>query len=161
MATGSGCWFCQHGATAAALSGAAVFRRQLFAWACRAGSRAAGEAPRGNAVLADAKQIVRVPYRADLEPAATSGKCMAGVPGVFWRCPAVLQGPSTHNPAWVLWKTHTSKNWLIFPVCMWKWAESAPCGQARLWQPNGPEGAKSLAAWQSLSSRAEKLRIFS
>ena len=39
-------------------------------------------------------------YRADWEPATTSGKCMAGVPGVFWRCPAVLQGPSTHNPAW-------------------------------------------------------------
>ena len=26
---------------------------------------------------------------------------MAGVPGVFWRCPAVLWGPSTHNPTWV------------------------------------------------------------
>ena len=40
-------------------------------------------------------------YRADWEPEATSGKSMAGVPGVFWRCPAVLQGPSTHNPTWV------------------------------------------------------------
>ena len=29
-------------------------------------------------------------YRADWEPAATSGKCMAGVPGVFWRSPVVL-----------------------------------------------------------------------
>ena len=36
-------------------------------------------------------------YRADWEPAASSGKCMAGVPGVFWRCPAALQGPSTHT----------------------------------------------------------------
>ena len=40
-------------------------------------------------------------YRADWEPAAPRGKCMAGVPGVFWRYPAVLWGPSTHNPAWV------------------------------------------------------------
>ena len=31
-------------------------------------------------------------YRADWEPEAASGKCLAGVPGVFWRCPAVLQG---------------------------------------------------------------------
>ena len=38
-------------------------------------------------------------YRADWEPATTSGKCMAGVPGVFWRSPAVLWGPTTHNPA--------------------------------------------------------------
>ena len=37
-------------------------------------------------------------YRADWEPATTSGKCMAGVPGVFWRSPAVFWGPSTHNP---------------------------------------------------------------
>ena len=29
-------------------------------------------------------------YRADWEPATTSGKCMAGVPGVFWRSPVVL-----------------------------------------------------------------------
>ena len=34
-------------------------------------------------------------YRADWEPEAPSGKCMAGVPGVSWRCPAVLWGPST------------------------------------------------------------------
>ena len=40
-------------------------------------------------------------YRADWEPEAASGKCMAGVPGVFWRSPAVLWGPSIHNPAWV------------------------------------------------------------
>ena len=53
-------------------------------------------------------------YRADWEPAATSGKCMAGVPGVFWRSPAVLQGPSTHNPTLVLRKTHTLKNWPIY-----------------------------------------------
>ena len=37
-------------------------------------------------------------YRADWEPATTSGKCMAGVPGVFWRSPVVLWGPTTHNP---------------------------------------------------------------
>ena len=100
-------------------------------------------------------------YRADWEPEAPSGKCMAGVPGVFWRCPAVLWGPTTHNPAWVLRKTHTSKNWPISPMCMWKWGGSAPSGQARVSRPNWPQCAKSHAAWQSLSSRAEKLRIFS
>ena len=35
---------------------------------------------------------------ADWEPAATTGKCMTGVPGVFWRSPVVLWGPSPHNP---------------------------------------------------------------
>ena len=40
-------------------------------------------------------------YRADWEPATTSGKCMAGVPGVFWRSLAVLWGPTTHNSALV------------------------------------------------------------
>ena len=99
--------------------------------------------------------------RADWAPEAPSGKSMAGVPGVFWRCLAVLQGPSTHNPAWVLRKTHTSKNWPIFPICMWKWGGSAPSGQARVSRPNWPQCAKSHAAWQSLSPRAEKLRIFS
>ena len=100
-------------------------------------------------------------YRADWEPAATSGKCMAGVPGVFWRCSAVLWGPSIHNPTRVAGKTHTSKNWPIFPICMWKRVGSAPSGQARVSRPNWPQCAKSDAAWQSLSSRAEKLRIFS
>ena len=42
-----------------------------------------------------------ITYRADWEPEAPSGKSMASVPGVVWRCPVVLQGPSTHNPAWV------------------------------------------------------------
>ena len=86
---------------------------------------------------------------------------MAGVPGVFWRCPAVLKGPSTHNPTLVLRKTLILKNWPIFPICMWKWGGSAPSGQARVSRPNWPQCAKSHAAWQSLSSRAEKLRIFS
>mgnify|MGYP007119764476 CR=1 FL=1 len=103
----------------------------------------------------------QVTYRADWEPATTSGKCMAGVPGVFWRCPAVLQGPSTHNPTLVAGKTLILKNWPIFPICMWKWGGSAPSGQARVSRPNWPQCAKSHAAWQSLSSRAEKLRIFS
>ena len=100
-------------------------------------------------------------YRADWEPEAPSGKCMAGVPGVFWRCPAVLQGPSTHNPTWVAGKTLILKIWLISPLCMWKMGGSAPSGQARLSRPNWPQCAKSNAAQQSLSSRAEKLRVFS
>ena len=100
-------------------------------------------------------------YRADWEPEAPSGKSIAGVPGVFWRCPAVLQGPSTHNPAWVAGKTLILKKWPIFPICMWKRGGSAPSGQARVSRPNWPQCAKSHAAWQSLSSRAEKLRIFS
>ena len=44
---------------------------------------------------------------------------------------------------------------------MWKRVGSAPSGQARVSRPNWPQCAKSDAAWQSLSSRAEKLRIFS
>ena len=44
---------------------------------------------------------------------------------------------------------------------MWKWGGSAPSGQARVSRPNWPQCAKSHAAWQSLSSRAEKLRTFS
>ena len=52
------------------------------------------------------------------------------------------------------------ENWPIFSLCMWKWGESASCGQARRWQPNGTQCAKSHAAWQSLLSRAEELRVF-
>ena len=44
---------------------------------------------------------------------------------------------------------------------MWKWGGSAPSGQARVSRPNWSQCAKSHAAWQSLSSRAEKLRTFS
>ena len=36
-------------------------------------------------------------YRADWEPEAACGKCMAGVPVAFWRSPVVLWGPSTDN----------------------------------------------------------------
>ena len=100
-------------------------------------------------------------YRADWEPAATSGKCMAGVPGALWRLLAVLQGPSTHNPTLVPGETLILKIWPIFPLCMWKWGGSAPSGQARVSRPNWSQCANSHAAWQSLSSRAEKLRIFS
>jgi hypothetical protein len=85
-------------------------------------------------------------YRADWEPAATSGKCMAGVPGALWRLLAVLQGPSTHNPAWIAGKPLILKNWPIFPIYMWKWAESAPSGPARVARPNWPQCAKSHAA---------------
>ena len=58
------------------------------------------------------------PYRADWEPAATSGRRALGL---FWRCPAVLWGPSTPNPTQVSWKTLILKNWLIFlrHVDMW------------------------------------------
>ena len=99
-------------------------------------------------------------YRADWEPEAPSGKCMAGVPGVFWRSLVVFWGLSAHNPALVPGKTHTSKNWPIFPLCTWKWGESAACGQARLWRPNGPQCAKTHAVWQSPLSRTEKSRTF-
>ena len=74
----------------------------------------------------------RLAYRADWEPAAPSGKCMAGVPGVLWSSPAVSWGPPTLNPTLVARKTRTSKNWPIFPLCMCKRGESAPCGKARL-----------------------------
>ena len=83
-------------------------------------------------------------YRADWEPAAASGKCTAGVPGVLWRSPAVLWGPPTPNPMLVAGRTHTSENWPIFHLCMWRCGESAPCGQARLWRPNGPQYAKAM-----------------
>ena len=82
---------------------------------------------------------------------------MAGVPGAFWRCPAVLWGPSTQHPAWVAGKPLILKNWPIFPMCMWKWAGSAPSGQARLWRPNGHQCAKSHAGRQAPSS----IRFFS
>ena len=39
-----------------------------------------------------------MPYRADWEPEAPSGR---RVLGVFWRYPAVLWGPSTPNPTQV------------------------------------------------------------
>ena len=41
------------------------------------------------------------PYRADWEPEAPSRRRALGV---FWRCPAVLWGPSTPNPTQVSWK---------------------------------------------------------
>ena len=47
------------------------------------------------------------------------------------------------------------KNWPIFPVCMWKWDGSAPCGQARLWRPNWTQYAQRQAVSQSPSSRAK------
>ena len=40
---------------------------------------------------------------------------MDGVPGVFWRCPAFLQGPSTHNPTWILRKIRASKKMADLP----------------------------------------------
>ena len=61
-------------------------------------------------------------YRADWEPEAPKGKCMPGVPRVFWRPPVVFWGPSTPNPTWVLRKTHTSKKLADVPcvhVEMW------------------------------------------
>ena len=45
------------------------------------------------------------------------------------------------------------ENFVDFPICVWKWDESAACGQAHLWQPNGPQCTKSHAVWQSPSSR--------
>ena len=54
-----------------------------------------------------AADINHLVYRADWEPEAPSGKCMAGV---FWRCPAALQGPSTHNPALVAGKPILQEN---------------------------------------------------
>ena len=38
---------------------------------------------------------------------------MAGVPGLFWRSPAVFWGPSTPNPTWILRKPLILKNWPI------------------------------------------------
>ena len=55
------------------------------------------------------KQTNKQTNRAGWEPAAASGKCMAGVPAVFRRPQAVLWELSTLNPAWVPRKTHTSK----------------------------------------------------
>ena len=57
-------------------------------------------------------------YRADWEPAATSGR---RVLGVFWRCPAVLWGPSTPNPTQVSWKTLILKigRFFLRHVDMW------------------------------------------
>ena len=86
-------------------------------------------------------------YRADWEPAAPSGKCMSGPWGVL-EVSSGIGGPSTPIPTLTAGKTHTSKNWPIFPECMWKWGGSTPCGQACLRRPNGTQCAKSHAVWQ-------------
>ena len=77
-------------------------------------------------------------YRADWEPEAASGKCMTGVPGVFWRCPAVLWGPSTPNPTQVSWKTLILKNWLIFPASCGYVVVLPHMAQVRFWRPKMP-----------------------
>lgn len=87
-------------------------------------------------------------YRADWEPAvAASGTCMAGVPGVLWRYPAVLWGPSTLTQ-------HGHKGNPELRKCMWKWGESAPCGQARLWRPKRPHLDRSLI-WKETYTQAK------
>ena len=107
-------------------------------------------------------------YRADWEPAATSGKCMAGVVcystwssfhiswlryradwepaatsgrrvlGVFWRCPAALGGPSTPNPAHFSWKILDVKNWPIFPASCGYVVDLPHVAQVRFWRPKRP-----------------------
>ena len=74
-------------------------------------------------------------YRADWEPAATSGR---RVLGVFWRCPAVLWGPSTPNPTQVSWKTLILKNWPIFPASCGYVVVLPHVAQVRFWRPKMP-----------------------
>ena len=76
-------------------------------------------------------------YRADWEPATTSGKSMAGVPGALWRLLAVLQGPSTHNPTLVAGKTLILKNWPIFPGSCGYVVVLPHVAQVRLQTPQG------------------------
>ena len=74
-------------------------------------------------------------YRADWEPEASSGR---RVLGVFWRCPAVLWGPSTPNPTQVSWKTLILKNWLIFPASCGYVVVLPHVAQVRFWRPKRP-----------------------
>ena len=74
--------------------------------------------------------------------------------------PSVLQGPFTHNPAWVYKKPHTSKKWRVFSLCKWKMGVSAPFCLADLLWPNWPQCAESHAVSQSPSSTTEKLQTF-
>ena len=74
-------------------------------------------------------------YRADWEPAATSGRRALGV---FWRCPAVLWGPSTPNPTQISWKPLILKNWPIFPASCGYVVVLPHVAQVRFWRPKKP-----------------------
>ena len=80
-------------------------------------------------------------YRADWEPAATSGR---RVLGVFWRCPVVLWGPSTPNPTQTSWKTLILKRLADSYCVMWICGGFAPHGpSALLATKNASSGIKT------------------
>ena len=99
----------------------------------------------------------RPPYRADWEPAASSGR---RVLGVFWRCPAVLWGPSTPNPTQVSWKTLILKNWPIFPASCGYVVVLPHVAQVRFWRPKRPHSEERHAIRQSPASWDKELRTF-
>ena len=74
-------------------------------------------------------------YRANWEPAASSGRRALGV---FWRCPAVLWGLSTPTPTQVSWKTLILKNWPIFPASCGYVVVLPHVAQVRFWRPKRP-----------------------
>ena len=78
---------------------------------------------------------VTVSYRADWEPATTSGRRALSV---FWRYSAVLWGPSTPNPTQISWKTIILKNWLIYPASCGYVVDWPHVAQVRFWRPKLP-----------------------
>ena len=80
-------------------------------------------------VIDNIKKTKLSAYRADWEPEAPSGRRALGV---FWRCPAVLWGPSTPNPTQVSWKPLILKNWPIFSRVMWICGGFSPRGPSAL-----------------------------
>ena len=74
-------------------------------------------------------------YRADWEPATTSGRRALSV---FWRYSAVLWGPSTPNPTQISWKPLILKNWLIYPASCGYVAVLPHVAQVRFWRPKRP-----------------------
>ena len=83
-------------------------------------------------------------YSADWKPAAASRRHTGRVLEVFWRCPAVLWGPSTPNPAWVLGKTLIFKNWPIFIICMWNGVDLPHVPKHAFGDQMGPNVQKAM-----------------
>ena len=77
----------------------------------------------------DAPLLGRAKYRADWEPATTSGRRALSV---FSRYSAVLWGSSTPNPTQISWKPLILKKLADLSCVMWICGGFAPCGPSAL-----------------------------